>query len=71
MASAARCRVWGMKGRRTSSKWYLAMTASLNGFGMPFLEVLPSAAKPNTVSMNCSKPNAGLIRQTNLAEPGH
>jgi hypothetical protein len=48
-----------------------ALTAGLNGFGMPLLEVLPSAAKPNIVSMSCSKPNAGPIRQTNLAEPGH
>jgi hypothetical protein len=36
---------------------------------MPFLEVLPSAANPNIASISSSKPNAGLIRQRNLASP--
>src|SRR5512132_3778852 len=30
------------------------MTASRSGFGMPFLFVLPSPARPNIVSINCS-----------------
>src|SRR5690348_15416528 len=45
------------------------MTASRSGLGMPFFEVLPSAARPNIVSISCSNAPAGRISQVKRAGP--
>ena len=53
------------------SKWAFAITASRNGFGMPFLFVLPSAASENIVSISDSNWSAGRIshRKTSSSSP--
>ena len=61
------CSQAGGNGSRTSSKWWFAITASRNGFGRPFLFVLPSFARPNIVSSSCSNWSAGLTTQRKRA----
>jgi hypothetical protein len=39
------------------------------GFGIPFFEVLPSAARPNIVSISCSNAIAGRTSQVKRASP--
>src|SRR5215218_3829413 len=62
-----RCIHAGGKGRRTSSKWARAITASRSGLGMPFRPVLPSAASPNIVSISRSNCSAGRTSHTKCA----
>src|SRR3954454_11948010 len=57
----------GGNGRRTVSKCAFAITASRNGFGMPFRFVLPSAARANIVSSSASNWRAGRTSQTKWA----
>src|SRR6266511_4183397 len=61
------CSDCGMSGRRTSSKWWFAITASRNGFGMPLRFVLPAAASEYIVAISRSNWSAGVTVQTNRA----
>src|SRR5215471_3465881 len=67
MPSASFCIQTGGKGSTTVSRWARATTASRNGFGMPFLFVLPSAASENIVSISDSNWSAGRISQRNTS----